>query len=279
MAILRLQHIGMAVRDHDAACATFEQIFGLKSRDFRNDQGRGFQFDSRILLGNEVWLHIVQNWNPEARVNQFLVKHGPGLEHVSLETDNIEEDAQHLRDLAVPIYMDKIFNAPDGFEAFIYPDQTLCMTVELIQPHTTSWGYPQVEGPVSSKLGINALQHVGIAVHDVQAIRERWAQLFGLTAIDGGNANEARIPLGNSCWLQFIQAQDAGSPTVQFLDQHGPGLEHIALATRSLDSDIQHLRAAGVNVTAPALLEKGNGLETRIQEQDVLGIAVELVQR
>lgn len=279
MAILRLQHVGMAVRDLKAACDMFEQLFGLSARDYRNDQGRGMQLDSRILLGNQVWLHLVQNWNPEARVNQFLTKHGPGLEHVSLETDSIEADVQHLRDLGVPIYMDKIFNAPDGFEAFIYPDQTLCTTVELIQPHTTSWGYPDVAGPVSSKLGITALQHVGIAVRDAQAVRERWAQLFGLQSAESENANEVRIPLGNSCWLQMIQDENAASPTAQFLAKHGAGLEHIALTTHTLDSDVQHLRAAGARVSSPALLEQGNGLETRIRESDALGMAVELVQQ
>jgi hypothetical protein len=101
------------------------------------------QLDARILLGNDCWLHLVQNWNPASRVYQFLEKRGEGLEHIALQTDSIEADVQHLRRQGVPIYQDKIFDANDGFEAFVYPDQTPGLTIELIQPHPTSWSYPE----------------------------------------------------------------------------------------------------------------------------------------
>jgi methylmalonyl-CoA/ethylmalonyl-CoA epimerase len=143
MAIVRFQHAGLAVGDLGAACERFERLFGLEARDFRDDQGGGMQYDARILLGNQCWLHVVQNWNPESRVYRFMEEHGEGLEHIALETDDIEADVQHLRDIGVPVYRDKIFDAQDGFEAFVYPDQTLGVTVELIQPHPTSWTYPK----------------------------------------------------------------------------------------------------------------------------------------
>ena len=73
MPILRLQHVGLAVRDLKEACERFETLFGLTARDYRNDQGRGMHLDARILFGNGCWLHLVQNWNPEARVNQFFL--------------------------------------------------------------------------------------------------------------------------------------------------------------------------------------------------------------
>ena len=142
MAIIRLQHIGMAVRHMHAACERLEKVFGLKCRDFRDDQGKGMQYDARILLGNECWLHIVQNWNPESRVNRFLKNQGEGLEHIALQTDSVEADVQYLRHIGVPVYQDTVFDAADGFEFFVYPDQTPGLTVELIQPHATSWDYP-----------------------------------------------------------------------------------------------------------------------------------------
>ena len=164
MAIIRVQHIGLAVRDMHATCERFDQLFGLKCQDFRDDQGRGMQYDSRILLGNDCWLHVVQNWNPEARVYQFLEGQGEGLEHIALESDDIEADVQRVRDAGVPVYQDKIFDAPDGYEAFVYPEYNSGITVELIQPHDTSWNYPQETGPVSDKMGLIRLQHIGVAV-------------------------------------------------------------------------------------------------------------------
>jgi methylmalonyl-CoA/ethylmalonyl-CoA epimerase len=272
MAILRLQHIGMAVSDLRQACDWFETTFGLKARDFRNDQGRGMQLDARILLGNECWLHLVQNWNPESRVYQFLHSHGPGLEHIALETDTIETDVQHLRELGVPIFTDKIFNANDGFEAFVYPDQTLCMTVELIQPHATSWGYPsESDGPVSDRLGIEKLDHVGLAVNDTEAGRQRLEELFGLQASSPGSA--ARIDLPNGCWLSF--ADRSTSPGAEFLAKYGPGLDHIALETTDVGKDREELGAPA----AAAAEHLGGRIGASVEPEEAIGTHVELVQQ
>ncbi|MGA8208251.1 MAG: VOC family protein [Candidatus Dormiibacterota bacterium] len=145
MAIVRLQHIGVAVRDLDEACRRLESLFGLKARDFRDNQGHGMQRDARVLLGNECWLHLVQNWDSESRVFKFLESHGEGLEHIALESDDIAADVERVKAAGVDVYQKRIFDATDGFEAFVYPDATAGFTVELIQPHADSWGYPEGE--------------------------------------------------------------------------------------------------------------------------------------
>ena len=96
MTIVRVQHIGIAVKDFQTTLNKFEKVFGLKARDFRDDQGKGMQYDSRILLGNDCWIHIVHNWDPNSRVYQFVENVGEGLEHIALETDDIETDVQRI---------------------------------------------------------------------------------------------------------------------------------------------------------------------------------------
>lgn len=274
MAILRLQHVGIVVRDLKEACERFETLFGLKARDYRNDQGRGMQLDARILVGNGCWLHLVQNWNPESRVYKFLEEHGPGLEHIAIETDSIEADVAHLRELGVPIYSDKIFNAPDGFEAFVYPDETQCMTVELIQPHVTSWGYPGDGGALSNTMGITHMQHLGVAVRDVSAVAERFQQLFGLSS-SVYSKTDARVPFPNECWLQFLTSDTPGARVHEFLVKQGPGIEHVALETTSLPADVKTLDEAGV----PGVYGTGNKplTDVWIDGSQVAGITVELV--
>ncbi len=276
MAILRLQHVGFSLHDLKAACARMEQLFGLTARDYRNDQGRGFQLDSRVLLGNDCWLHLVQNWNPESRVNQFLSSKGPGLEHISLQTDTIEEDVAHLRELCVPIYMDKIFNAPDGFEAFVYPDQTHSMTVELIQPHTTSWGYPtDGRAKVSSTLGITKLKHAGIIVKDLRTMTDRFEELFGLKATDVHD-HQARITMGNECWLHITEADPSDAELYAFFQKQGAGLEHLAFETPTLDADIAKMQASGVE--PPAVINRTGKQDASVERDAILGMRVEFHQ-
>ena len=147
--ILRLQHIGTAHQSHASAAERLRQV-GLEPAELRTDQGRGFQLDSRKLLGNECWLHVVHNWNPEARVCQYLRTIGEGLEHIAIETDDIEGAVARVKESA-PIFEDRIFHAADGFEAFVYPEDACGFTVELIQPHASSWNWPDPPPSVSAR--------------------------------------------------------------------------------------------------------------------------------
>jgi methylmalonyl-CoA/ethylmalonyl-CoA epimerase len=141
--VLGLQHIGVAVEDLDAAIDAFKTLFGLAPRGLRDDQHGGEQLDMMIEPGNDrLWLHVTQSWGPNARVRHFLDRVGQGLEHLCIEVDDIREAVIRVTDAGVPIDDHKIFtNRPDGFEAFVYPEFTTGVTVELIEPYPTSRGY------------------------------------------------------------------------------------------------------------------------------------------
>jgi hypothetical protein len=75
-------------------------------------------------------------------VNRFLHSRGEGLDHIAIHSRNLEHDVTRLRDDGVSFFDDTVFDANDGLEAFVYPDQLPGMTVELIQPHSHSWTFP-----------------------------------------------------------------------------------------------------------------------------------------
>lgn len=141
--VLGLQHIGVAVRNLEATCKAFEQLFDLRARDLRTNQHGGEQKDVMIDPGNDrLWLHVTQSWGENARVRQFLHEKGEGLEHLCIEVDDIREAVNRVSGRGVPLFNHKIFtNRPDGFEAFVYPEHSTGVTIELIEPYPTSRGY------------------------------------------------------------------------------------------------------------------------------------------
>jgi catechol 2,3-dioxygenase-like lactoylglutathione lyase family enzyme len=141
--VLGLQHIGVATEDIRASCDGFEGLFGLQAEDLRDDQHGGEQMDAMIKLGNDrLWLHATESWGPTARVRRFLDEVGPGLEHLCVEVEDIRQAVMRVTGAGVPVHDHKIYtNRADGFEAFIYPEHTSGVTIELIEPYPTSRGY------------------------------------------------------------------------------------------------------------------------------------------
>jgi 4-hydroxyphenylpyruvate dioxygenase-like putative hemolysin len=286
MAFLRVQHIGVCVHDLKDACARFERIFGLVARDFRDDQGGGSQLDARILLGNECWLHLVQNWNPESRVSRFLREKGEGLEHIAIETDDIEGDAARLRKAGVPIFEDRIFDANDGFEAFVYPDQLPGLTIELIQSHDRAWVYPPDAAgqPLSGEMRLLRLHHLGLVVEDLHQACGQFERLFGLKARDFRNDQgkgfqlDARILFPNQTWLHLVQNWNPESRVNRFLNSRGEGLDHIALQTADIEGDVAHLRSRGVPFFEDTIFDANDGFEAFVYPDQLPGMTVELIQ-
>ena len=246
MSIIRLQHIGTAVSDFERVSKTLERL-GLPTRDFRNDQGKGFQHDSRVLLGNECWLHIVHNWNPESRVNQYMNTHGDGLEHLALETDDIEADIERLRKQKIPIFEDKIFDANDGYEAFVFPEHSIGFTIELIQPHVKSWAYPDDarDKAVSPKLGIVRAHSVRANVKDLNIATERFETLFGL------KAHSNVINLGNA----------------ELELQENQGREHltsVTLASQTVTQDMEVLQSFGAKIIGESSFDSEFGFSVEL---------------
>jgi catechol 2,3-dioxygenase-like lactoylglutathione lyase family enzyme len=141
--VLGLQHIGVAVRDLETFCESFDRMLDLSAKDLRTDQHGGEQKDVMIEPGNDrLWLHVTQSWGENARVRQFLETKGEGLEHLCIEVDDIREAVKRVNLAGIPFFNHKIFtDRPDGFEAFVYPEHSTGVTVELIEPYPTSRGY------------------------------------------------------------------------------------------------------------------------------------------
>jgi methylmalonyl-CoA/ethylmalonyl-CoA epimerase len=281
--IVRLQHLGLAVNSLQDFSARFEKLFGLQAVELRKDQGKGFQLDARIMFPNQCWLHVVQNWNPESRVNKFLKEHGEGLEHIALETDDIEADVAHLREIGVPLYQDKIFDAADGFEAFVYPADAIGFTVELIQPHVTSWNFDASKVTNPNVLG---LQHIGVAVKDLEGAAERFEKLFRIRGVDlrtdqhEGQQKDITFLMGNEyLWLHAVETHVPEHRVYQFMTRHSEGLEHICIEVADIRKAVVRVKEAGVSLEDHKIfLDRADGLEAFVTAQDDHGVTVELIE-
>lgn len=127
------------------------------------------------------------------------------------------------------------------------------------------------------------LDHVAIAVDDLDAVLAEFEDLFGIEPLtrevvaDQG-VEEAMLPLGGS-YLQLLQPLSPSSPVGRFLERRGEGLHHVAIAVSSIDDALAHLTAQGARLIDQSPRTGGGGHRIAfVHPATIAGTLIELVE-
>lgn len=99
---------------------------------------------------------------------------------------------------------------------------------------------------------ITAMDHVGIAVEDLEAAVERYRRLLGAEPVhrervqDQG-VEEVLFAAGDS-YVQLLGALGPDTPVGRSLATRGPGVHHVAYRVDDVAASLDRLRAAGVRL-------------------------------
>jgi methylmalonyl-CoA/ethylmalonyl-CoA epimerase len=138
-----------------------------------------------------------------------------------------------------------------------------------------------------TEVGLVRIDHVGVAVADLDAAIERYQRVFGMRCVhvetnEEQGVREAMMAVGPSPdggYLQLLAPLRADSPIARFLDRRGPGVQQVAYTVTDLDATSAALREHGVRLLYDA--PKGGTAGSRINfvhPADAGGVLVELVQ-
>ena len=99
---------------------------------------------------------------------------------------------------------------------------------------------------------IKGIDHVAIAVEDLDGTLAQFERLFGAKAqhretIEGYGVEVATVNLGNTC-VEFVQGKSPESPTRKYIEKKGPGIHHIALEVDDIAAAMAALAAAGAEM-------------------------------
>ena len=128
-------------------------------------------------------------------------------------------------------------------------------------------------------MAITNLDHVVIAVNDVEAAAKTWQENFGLPLERAGEnqalgIRQAILPIG-SAFVELISPLGDSGPVADALRNKGEGLYLISLAVDDMDATLADLRAKGVRVNDPP----PGSRTTFIGPRAANGVLVQLVER
>jgi methylmalonyl-CoA/ethylmalonyl-CoA epimerase len=128
----KLEHIGIAVKDLDAANALFAKLFGKPHYKIEEVEKEGVR-TSFFDLGN-VKIELVAATRSDSAIAKFIEKRGEGLHHLAFESEAIENEMQELKEKEFILLSEKPFAGADNKNvAFIHPKTTNHVLIELCQ--------------------------------------------------------------------------------------------------------------------------------------------------
>lgn len=127
------------------------------------------------------------------------------------------------------------------------------------------------------------LDHVGIAVHDLDEAVEGYRSRYGVSplyreVVESQGVEEAMIPVGGS-FVQLLAPIDGQSPVGRFLERRGEGVHHLAFLVADIDAALEHLKAEGANLVDETPRVGGRGARIAfVHPGDLTGTLIELVE-
>ena len=130
-----------------------------------------------------------------------------------------------------------------------------------------------------------AIDHVGIAVADLDAAIELYETAFGMRCVhtevnEEQGVREAMLAVGDSgSYLQLLAPLSPDSTIGKFLDKSGPGIQQMAYRVSDLDAVSEHLRAQGMRLLydEPRTGTAGSRVNF-VHPKSAGGVLVELVE-
>jgi methylmalonyl-CoA/ethylmalonyl-CoA epimerase len=127
------------------------------------------------------------------------------------------------------------------------------------------------------------LDHVGIAVNDLEAAVERYRRALGVEPshrerVEEQGVEEVLFRVGTS-FIQLLGALGPDTPVGVFLAKRGPGVHHLAYRVEDVAASLSRLRDEGITpIDDVPRRGSRDTLIAFVHPKDMEGVLVELVQ-
>lgn len=130
MKVLKVDHIGVAVKNLDETLKFYQDILGLEL------QGTEVVEEQKVKVAflpvGDTEVELLESTEPDGPIAKFIEKKGEGIQHVAFRVPNIEEAIAEMQAKGVKMIDEKPRYGAGGAKiAFCHPKSTNGVLVEL----------------------------------------------------------------------------------------------------------------------------------------------------
>ena len=131
----KIDHVGIAVPDLDAAIAFYADTFGLVSVHEETNTDQGIR-EAMLAVGDgTTMIQLLAPLTEESTIADFLDSKGPGVQQVAYTVADIEAVSTELRAKGLRLLYDSPRRGTSNSRVnFVHPKDAGGVLVELVQP-------------------------------------------------------------------------------------------------------------------------------------------------
>jgi methylmalonyl-CoA/ethylmalonyl-CoA epimerase len=128
----RVDHVGIAVRDLDAAIAFYSKTFGVEFTYRHTVEEQGVE-EAMGQVG-ESWIQLLRPLSPDTPVGKFIESRGEGVHHIGYGVADVKAAIEELKGHDIRMIDEHPRPGSRGASiAFIHPKSVGGVLVELVQ--------------------------------------------------------------------------------------------------------------------------------------------------
>ena len=129
---MKLEHIGIAIRDLEESKALFSELFNKKPYKDEGVESEGVT--TTFFQTGESKIELLSATTPESPIAKFIDKKGEGIHHLAFEVEDIESEIKRLSNLGYRVINDSPKLGADNKRiVFLHPKSTNGVLIELCE--------------------------------------------------------------------------------------------------------------------------------------------------
>lgn len=142
---------------------------------------------------------------------------------------------------------------------------------------------PQAPSTTPGLAGLGPVDHLGIAVADLDQGKRLYGGTLGLTLLFEEEVATEKVRVaaydGGGLRLELLAPTDPSSPIAAFLAKRGPGIHHVCYRVQDIRAALARLASAGIQPLGAAPRPGAGGCQVAfLHPRDAGGVLVELSQ-
>jgi methylmalonyl-CoA/ethylmalonyl-CoA epimerase len=126
-----IDHVGVAVKDIDAALKFFQETFGAPPTQAVEMADQGVR--GALIQVGQTRLELLEPLSPESPVGRFIERRGEGLHHLALNVSDISGKLKILDARGLRLVDREPREGLSGTIAFIHPGSVFGVLTELVE--------------------------------------------------------------------------------------------------------------------------------------------------